>query len=66
MNNIINEWIENHDGILYDCKAFSDGHIERQIKDGYENAITNTAQRQLELETNIQYLVDLAEINMEE
>lgn len=66
MNEIIHEWEESKDGILYDCKAFSDGHIERRIKEGYEDAITDTEQRTLDLEMNVQYLVDLAEINMEE
>lgn len=62
---IIHEWEENNDGILYSCKAFEDGHVERQIKEGYEDAITDTEQRTLDLEMNVQYLVDLAEINME-
>ena len=65
MMKIIHEWTETKDGIPYDCKAFEDGHIERRRKEGYENAITNTEQRQLELESNIQYLADLAEINEE-
>ena len=60
---IIHEWEENNDGILYSCKAYDDGHIERNRKEGYEGAITNTEERQLELEANVQYLADLAEIN---
>jgi len=60
---IIHEWEEKKDGILYSCKAFTDGHIERNIKKGYENVITNTEERQLELFANVQYLTELAEIN---
>lgn len=60
---IIHEWEEDNDGVVYSCKAFSDGHVERKIKEGYENAITNTESRQLEMSVNMQYLVDLAEIN---
>lgn len=65
MNEIIHEWEENHDGVIYSYKTYSDGHTESQIKEGYEDSVTNTEERQLELESNVQYLVDLAEINME-
>lgn len=60
---IIHEWEENDDGIIYSCKAYSDGHIERTIKEGYENAITHTEERMLEMMANIQYITELAEIN---
>lgn len=60
---VIHEWKEDNDGIPYSCKAFSDGHVERNVKQGYENVITNTEERQLELSANVQYLADLAEIN---
>lgn len=63
---IIHEWEEDNDGIIYIGQSFEDGHIERHRKEGYENVITNTEQAQLELQTNIQYLVDLTEINSEE
>jgi len=62
---VIHEWEENKDGIVYVGQAFEDGHIERHRKEGYENALTNTEEAQLELQTNIQYLVDLTEINSE-
>ena len=62
---VIHEWEESVDGICYICKAYSDGHIERQRKAGYENAITNTEEAAFEMQTNIQYLVMLAELNME-
>lgn len=54
------------DGVVYIITTYTDGRVEKKRKEGYENAITNTEQRQLDLEMNIQYLVDLAEINMEE
>ena len=60
---IIHEWEECIDGIMYCCKAYSDARIERKLKEGYENALTDTEERQLELLANVQYLTDLAEIN---
>lgn len=54
---------EDVDGIIYIISIYSDGHIKKHRKEGYENAITNTEQRQLDLEMNVQYLVALAEIN---
>lgn len=62
---IIRQLEDNIDGIVYIVSVYSDGSITKARKPGYENAITNTEERQLELEANIQYLVDLAEINEE-
>lgn len=53
------------DGIVYVVTVYSDGKVEKHIKEGYENAITNTDAASLELNANLQYLVDLAEINEE-
>ena len=59
---IIHEWEENRDGILYECKAYEDGHIEENLKEGYENAISNTQMANIEMQTNVEYLVALAEM----
>lgn len=61
---IIHEWEEDRDGVPYSCKAFSDGHIERQVKEGFESAITNTERAQLELQANIEYMTELMEMEV--
>lgn len=62
---IIREFEDTIDGIVYDVRIYSDGYVFKTRKPGQENAITDTEQRQLDLEANVQYLVDLAEINEE-
>lgn len=63
---ILREFEDDIDGIVYNITIYTDGHIEKQRKAGYEDAITNTEEANLEMQMNIQYLVDLTEINTEE
>lgn len=56
---------EEIDGIIYEIDVYESGRLERHRKAGQENAITNTEQAQLDMQSNLEYLVDLAEINME-
>lgn len=62
---ILRQFEENRDGIVYIITIYKSGRMQKHRKEGYENAITDTEVRQLEMATNIQYLVDLAEINEE-
>ncbi len=61
---ILRELEDNIDGIVYIVKVYSDGHIEKTRKLGYENAITNTERAILELQANVEYLVELAEMEV--
>lgn len=62
---ILRQFEDNRDGIVYIVTIYKSGRMQKRRKAGYENAITDTEARQLEMETNLQYLVDLAEINEE-
>lgn len=62
---IINRFAEIVDGIVIEVIAYSDGHVERHRKAGQENALTNTERANLEMQSNLEYLVELMEINME-
>ncbi len=61
---IISEQEDNIDGIVYIVKVYSDGHIEKTRKPGYEHAITNTERANLELQANVEYLVELVEMEV--
>lgn len=69
-------WVENHEapeedmieissGFNLTNRKYVDGEWEYIVEPPEYEIISNEEQAQLELQTNIQYLVDLAEINME-
>ncbi len=62
---IINTYEKNIDGVIYEVIAYADGHIERRVKSGQEHVLPKSESTLLELQTNIQYLIDLTEMNME-
>lgn len=62
---IINTFETIKDGIVYEVVAYADGHVERHPKEGQENVLPKSESALLEMQTNIQYLIDITEMNME-
>ena len=69
----INEYEVEEDGVIYVVEEYSNGGTVKYVKpsgeplppDPMADAISEGEQAQLEMQTNIEYLTELAEMNRE-